>query len=240
MSKPSNSEIKLVRSLSSKKFRDREGLFVVEGEKMVAEALDSGFEPLKIWKREEIGEELMERMSSLSSPSPVLALLKLPVHERPSRLPAHGLFLALDGVRDPGNLGTILRIADWFGADGIFASEDTVDAFNPKTVQSSMGAVFRQPVTYCDIPKLCNDFRSAGISICATLLDGDDIYGSTLPSDALLLMGNESVGLSAQVRGLADVRLRIPSFAKGRGSESLNVAVATAICLSEFRRRQHL
>lgn len=240
MSKPSNSEIKLVRSLSSKKFRDREGLFVAEGEKMVAEALDSGFEPLKIWKREEIGEELMKRMSSLSSPSPVLALLKLPVHERPSQLPAHGLFLALDGVRDPGNLGTILRIADWFGADGVFASEDTVDAFNPKTVQSSMGAVFRQPVTYCDIPKLCNDFKSAGISICATLLDGDDIYGSALPSDALLLMGNESAGLSVQARELADMRLRIPSFANGRGSESLNVAVATAVCLSEFRRRQHL
>lgn len=237
MSKPSNSEIKLVRSLSSKKFRDREGLFVVEGEKMVAEALDSGFKPLKIWKREEIGEELMKRMSSLSSPSPVLALLKLPALERPSRLPAHGLFLALDGVRDPGNLGTILRIADWFGVDGIFASEDTVDAFNPKTVQSSMGAVFRQGVTYCDIPKLCHDFKSVGVSICATLLDGDDIYGSALPSGALLLMGNESVGLSAQVRELADVRLRIPSFAKGRGSESLNVAVATAVCLSEFRRR---
>lgn len=237
MSKPSNSEIKLVRSLSAKKFRDREGLFVVEGEKMVAEAIDSGFEPLKIWRRDEIGEDVMKRMSSLSSPSPVLAVLKLPTLERPSQLPAHGLFLALDGVRDPGNLGTILRIADWFGVDGIFASEDTVDAFNPKTVQSSMGAVFRQRVTYCDIPKLCNDFKSAGVSICATLLDGDNIYGSTLPSDALLLMGNESVGLSSEVRDLADVKLLIPSFAKGRGSESLNVAIATAVCLSEFRRR---
>lgn len=237
MSKPSNSEIKLVRSLSSKKFRDKEGLFVVEGEKMVAEAIDSGFEPLKIWHRDEIGEELMKRMSSLSSPSPILAVLKLPTHERSSQLPEHGLFLALDGVRDPGNLGTILRIADWFGVDGIFASEDTVDAFNPKTVQSSMGAVFRQSVTYCDIPKLCKDFKSAGVSICATLLDGDSIYNSDLPSDALLLMGNESVGLSSEVRTLADVKLLIPSFAKGRGSESLNVAVATAICLSEFRRR---
>lgn len=237
MSKPSNSEIKLVRSLSAKKFRDREGLFVVEGEKMVAEAIDSGFEPLKIWRRDEIGEDVMKRMSSLSSPSPVLAVLKFPTLERPSQLPAHGLFLALDGVRDPGNLGTILRIADWFGVDGIFASEDTVDAFNPKTVQSSMGAVFRQRVTYCDIPKLCNDFKSAGVSICATLLDGDNIYGSTLPSDALLLMGNESVGLSSEVRDLADVKLLIPSFAKGRGSESLNVAIATAVCLSEFRRR---
>lgn len=240
MSKPSNAEIKLVRSLSTKKFRDREGLFVVEGEKMVAEAIDSGFEPVRIWRRDDIGEEAMGRLSSMSSPSPILAVLKLPRHERPSQLPSHGLFLALDGVRDPGNLGTILRIADWFGVDGVFASEDTVDAFNPKTVQSSMGAVFRQNVTYCDIPQLCNDFKSAGVSICATLLDGDDIYGSTLPSDALILMGNESVGLSSQVRGLADVRLRIPSFAKGRGSESLNVAVATAVCLSEFRRRQHL
>lgn len=240
MSKPSNAEIKLVRSLSTKKFRDREGLFVVEGEKMVAEAIDSGFEPVRIWRRDDIGEEAMGRLSSMSSPSPILAVLKLPRHERPSQLPSHGLFLALDGVRDPGNLGTILRIADWFGVDGVFASEDTVDAFNPKTVQSSMGAVFRQNVTYCDIPQLCNDFKSAGVSICATLLDGDDIYGSTLPSDALILMGNESVGLSSKVRGLADVRLRIPSFAKGRGSESLNVAVATAVCLSEFRRRQHL
>ena len=125
-------EIKFVKSLSQKKFRDSEGLFVVEGEKMVAEALASGFEIEKVYRREDIGEAAMSRISALSSPSPALALVRRPSDLESASLPSSGLFLALDGIRDPGNLGTILRIADWFGISAVYGSPDTVDVFNPK------------------------------------------------------------------------------------------------------------
>ena len=122
-------EIKFVKSLSQKKFRDSEGLFVVEGEKMVQEALKSGFQVERVYRKEEIGEAAMARISALSSPSPVLAVVRKP--QKPFEAPSLGLYLALDGIRDPGNLGTILRIADWFGIDAVYASEDTVEMFNP-------------------------------------------------------------------------------------------------------------
>ena len=126
----SKNELRQVRSLAQKKFRDESGLFVVEGEKMVSEALASGFEVVSVYRRDEIGEEAMARLSMLSSPSPVLAVVRQPAPAafRPSK----GLFLALDGIRDPGNLGTILRVADWFGIDGVVASPDTVELYNPK------------------------------------------------------------------------------------------------------------
>ena len=147
----SNNEIKFVKSLSHKKFRDENDLFVVEGEKMVEEAVRSSFEVRRIYRSEEIGDTAMERMSLLSSPSPALALVKKPDDMTINKfeedsLPSKGLFLALDGIRDPGNLGTIIRIADWFGIDAVYASPDTVDIFNPKVVQSTMGAIFRSPV----------------------------------------------------------------------------------------------
>ena len=124
-------EIKFIKSLSQKKFRDEHGLFVVEGEKLVQEALRSGFKVEKVYRKEEIGEAAMARISALSSPSPVLATVARPADLESALLPSQGLFLALDGIRDPGNLGTILRIADWFGIDAVFASPDTVDVFNP-------------------------------------------------------------------------------------------------------------
>ena len=142
----SNAEIKRIRSLAQKKYRDEYGLFVVEGEKMVAEAMDSGMEVTAVYRRDEIGEAAMARISLLSSPSPVLALVRKPSGVRsgsPEGIIRNGLYLALDTIRDPGNLGTILRVADWFGADAVFASPDTADIFNPKVVQSTMGAIFR-------------------------------------------------------------------------------------------------
>ena len=163
----SNNEIKFVKSLSHKKFRDENDLFVVEGEKMVEEAVRSSFEVRRIYRSEEIGDTAMERMSLLSSPSPALALVKKPDDMTINKfeedsLPSKGLFLALDGIRDPGNLGTIIRIADWFGIDAVYASPDTVDIFNPKVVQSTMGAIFRVRFHYCDIPDLCRAAASAG------------------------------------------------------------------------------
>lgn len=232
----SNSRIKTIRSLSSKKFRQSLGLFVVEGEKMVEEALRSDFEVVEIWRRDEIGPDAMARISQLSTPSPVLAVVRArPLSQMP---PCKGLCLALDGIRDPGNFGTIIRIADWFGADVIYASEDSVELYNPKTVQASMGAIFRKKVVYCDIPALCKSFSKAGLKVYGTFLDGQDIYSQPLDKEGLVVMGNESEGISEAVAAQVDSRLLIPSFTGGAPTaESLNVAVATAVTLSEFRRR---
>lgn len=232
-----NSEIKQIRSLREKKFRDELGLFVVEGEKMVEEALDSSFDVVSVFRKDEIGEEKMGRISMLNSPSPVLAVVRIPEQKAPADISA-GLYLGLDSVRDPGNLGTIIRLADWFGVDCIFASEDTVELFNPKTVQATMGAVFRKKVIYCDLEKVCRSFISSGRPVFGTFLDGSDIYGSALSKDALVIMGNEANGISPSIGSLVTSRLLIPSFAgDGPCAESLNVAMATAITLSEFRRR---
>ena len=229
-----NAEIKSIRALREKKFRDAEGLFVVEGEKMVAEALASSFEVVRVLRVEDIGASAMERISLCATPSPVLAVVRMPLESVPDRIPG-GLTLALDSVRDPGNFGTILRIADWFGVSQVFASPDSVETFNPKTVQASMGSVFRVRVARCDIAALCAEFSSAGRRVYGTVLDGENIYSAQLASDGLVVMGNESNGISAEVARRLDSRLRIPSF--GGGAESLNVAVATAVTLSEFRRR---
>lgn len=229
-----NAEMKSIRSLREKKFRDELGLFTVEGEKSVAEALASSFEVVRVLRAEDIGAAAMERISQCATPSPVLAVVRMPKEDMPAELPG-GLALALDSVRDPGNFGTILRIADWFGVSQVFASPDSVETFNPKTVQASMGSVFRVRVSRCDIAALCAEFSSAGRRVYGTVLDGENIYSAQLAADGLVVMGNESNGISAEVARLLDSRLRIPSF--GGGAESLNVAVATAVTLSEFRRR---
>ena len=235
----SKNEIKLVRSLSQKKFRDESGLFVVEGEKLVREACESGFEVVSIFRTEDIGEDAMARMTLLSSPSPVLALVRK--METPALEDLQpGLILALDSVRDPGNLGTIVRIADWFGIKDILVSEDTVDIYNPKVVQATMGAVFRVRVIPCRLPEALHKASARlGLPVYGTYLDGEDIYASRLTSDGIIVMGSESNGISKEVGLEVDRKLHIPSFALGRAtSESLNVAVATAVTCSEFRRRK--
>lgn len=245
----SANEIKRVRSLSDKKFRDRYGLFCVEGEKMVDEALRSGFDVETVYRKDEIGEEQMGRISSLSSPSPVLAVVRKPQDINLSSdaalsdaLGQSGLYLALDSIRDPGNLGTILRVADWFGIDAVFAAPDTVDVFNPKVVQATMGAIFRVKFHYAEIPALCRAVVSAGGNVYGTFLDGSDMYEKQLnpgkDSPSVIVIGNESNGISDEVAGLVSDRLYIPPYPKNdTGSESLNAAVATAITVAEFRRR---
>ena len=245
----SANEIKRVRSLSDKKFRDTYGLFCVEGEKMVDEALRSGFDVETVYRKDEIGEEQMGRISSLSSPSPVLAVVRKPQDINLSSdtalsgaLGQSGLYLALDSIRDPGNLGTILRVADWFGIDAVFAAPDTVDVFNPKVVQATMGAIFRVKFHYAEIPALCRAAVSSGGSVYGTFLDGSDMYEKQLnpgkDSPSVIVIGNESNGISKEVAGLVSDKLYIPPYPKnGTGSESLNAAVATAITVAEFRRR---
>ena len=243
----SNNEIRFVRSLERKKTRDEHGMFVAEGTKMVQEAVDSSFEVVKCYKAEEIGKTAMERMTLLSSPSPALAVIRKPDGLEISdmeafQLPEKGLFLALDGIRDPGNLGTILRIADWFGLDAVFASGDTVDIFNPKVVQSTMGAIFRVNFHYCDIPGLCKRVTREGGKAYGTFLDGETIYTTPLETGerkrTVVVIGNEANGISREVEASLSGRLYIPSFPpEDRGSESLNAAVATAVTIAEFRRR---
>lgn len=241
----SANEIKFVKSLSQKKFRDETGLFVVEGEKMVAEALASGFQVETVYRQEEIGEKTMSRISQLASPSPVLAVIRKPTDtylDNLSSIPDKGLFLALDGIRDPGNLGTIVRTSDWFGIDAVFASPDTVDIFNPKVVQATMGAIFRVRFSYCSLPDLCSELKSRGGRVYGTFLDGDDIYSKELStgldSPSLIIIGNESAGISSEVGNLVTDRLFLPSYPRDdRGSESLNASVAASLTMAEFRRR---
>lgn len=251
MASISNNEIKRVKSLQQKKFRDEAGLFVVEGEKMVDEAHKSRFAVEAVYHRDEIGEEAMKRISSLASPSPVLAVVRKPEDiyvDDPASLSglfaSGGLFLSLDTIRDPGNLGTILRIADWFGIDAVFAAKDTVDVFNPKVVQSTMGAIFRVKMHYVDLPSLTRQVLAAGGKVYGTFLDGRNMYSQPLETGkdkpAVIVIGNESEGISDAMAALVSDRLYIPPYpADDPGSESLNAAVATAVTVAEFRRRTY-
>ena len=246
----SNNEIKFVKSLEQKKFRDSNGMFVVEGEKMVQEALNSRFEVFRHYRLSEIGMTAMSRMTLLATPSPALAVVRKPsdldIQDLSYfSLPDHGLFLALDGIRDPGNMGTILRIADWFGIDAVFASWDSVDIFNPKVVQATMGAIFRVRFHYCDLTRLCRFISLSGGDTYGTFLDGTNIFKKELNTGvrtkSLIVIGNESNGISNEVGSTLSERLLIPSYPEyDRGSESLNAAVATAVTVAEFRRRINL
>lgn len=234
-------ELKQVKALSQKKFRDESGLFVVEGEKLVAEAQRSGFGVVRVWRRDEIGEDAMKRISALSSPSPVLAVVRQKAPQQPPLEP--GLYLALDAIRDPGNLGTILRIADWFGIRSVVASPDTVELYNPKTVQATMGAIFRVSVCYTDLPAYARAVREAGGAVYGTFLDGGNLYRRPLKTGdeapAVIVIGNEANGISPAVAACVSDRLFIPPYPGPEAtSESLNAAVATAVTVAEFRRRQ--
>ena len=239
----SNKEIKSIKALASKKFRDETGLFVVEGEKMVQEALDSRFEVVSVYRRDEIGEEAMARISQLSSPSPALAVVRRPADlDASPAAPGPGLYLALDAIRDPGNLGTILRIADWFGIRSVLASRDTVEIFNPKVVQSTMGAIFRVDFHYVDLQGFATSVLKCSGKVYGTFLDGQDIYSRELDPGldrpVVIVIGNEANGISAGMEALVSDRLFIPPYPVGDpGSESLNAAVATAVTVAEFRRR---
>lgn len=245
----SNNEIKRVKSLQQKKFRDETGLFVVEGEKMVDEAVRSRFHVESVYMRDEIGEDAMKRISSLASPSPALAVVRKPSDvslDDISRvaIPEKGLYLGLDGIRDPGNLGTILRIAEWFGIDAVYASRGTVDVFNPKVVQATMGAIFRVRIHYVDLPSFSEKLLATGGRVYGTFLDGRNMYSRDLDTGiekpVMIVIGNESEGVSADMEALVSDRLYIPPYpADDPGSESLNAAVATAVTVAEFRRRTY-
>ena len=235
-----NNEIKFIKSLSNKKSRDQSGLFIVEGEKMVEEALKSSFTVKNLYREDEIGNKTMSRITMLSSPSPVLAIVQKP-QEHPFRIKDKGLFLALDSIRDPGNLGTIIRIADWFGIESILASTDTVDIYNPKVVQATMGAIFRVKFHYLDLQPALTQFTANGGTIYGAFLEGNNIYTQNLNtgehSPVAIVIGNEANGISQKIENIITHKIHIPSCTRSNScSESLNAAIATAITISEFRR----
>lgn len=244
----SKNEIKKIRSLAQKKFRDELGLFTVEGEKLVAEAIASSFHVEKVYRRDEIGEEAMSRITMLASPSPVLAVVRKPEDchiaggSLREAIGPTGLYLGLDVIRDPGNLGTIVRVADWFGADAVLAAEGTVDIFNPKVVQATMGAVFRVKFHYVNLAEAANAVLEKGGKVYGTFMDGRNLYKEELETGAdspvMVVTGNEADGISSEMESLVSGRIAIPPYpADEPGSESLNAAVATAITVAEFRRR---
>lgn len=250
---PTKNERRAVASLATSKGRRQSGLFVAEGTKCVLETMGE-FELQRLYATqswlEEHGDSLQPglpveevkrsdiiEMSSLSTPADVLAVYHIPSRElvKPS---SQTLSIALDGVQDPGNLGTIIRIAAWMGIKDIYCSHDTVDVYNPKVVQATMGALGRVGVHYLDLATLLGEASKAGIPVYGTFLDGEVLYDTQLSTGGVLVMGNEGKGITAEVARTVNHRLYIPPFPLGLPAiESLNVAVATAITVAEFRRQ---
>ena len=242
-------EIKFVRSLADKRTRDEEGLFVAEGEKLIGEIAASQLRIRRIYAldgvlggidgAERVTAAEMERLSLLKSPSSCIAVVEKPRYRlAPEKLRGQ-LTLALDDVQNPGNMGTIIRLADWFGIGDVVCSPASADCFAPKVVQATMGAILRVKVHYTPLAEFLNSMRSAGEPVYGTLLEGGrDIYGADLASHGVIVMGNEGRGLSPAVAETLTERLFIPPYPLDRcGSESLNVAIATAVVCAEFRRR---
>ncbi|WP_417445163.1 TrmH family RNA methyltransferase [Joostella sp.] len=239
----SKSEIKLITGLHQKKYRNKEGLFIAEGVKVINELLKSDFKLHKIYALKEdlvdinpekvnlVSELILKKMSGLKTPSPVLAVFYM---KPPSEIEEKGLILALDDVRDPGNLGTIIRMCDWFGIKTLVCSEHTVDCYNPKVIQATMGSLTRVNVVYTDLESY---LKNANCPIFCATMEGANIYKTEVPKDAILVMGNEANGISDSILSLIKNEISIPRFGDIQATESLNVATATAILLSEFKRR---
>ena len=251
----SKNKIKLIQSLNRKKNRDESNVFLVEGNKMVEEALRSGFEielvvctldfadqhpEITNYNAELIvtDKESISKASLLQNPQEAMAIVYQPKNCTPEINLEKDLCLALDFIQDPGNLGTILRIADWYGINQIVCSENTVDVFNPKVVQASMGAIFRIKTFITDLSSFIETAAEKGIPVYGTFLEGQNIYQQTLTFNGIIVLGNEGNGISDPISRLVTHKLLIPSFSTHANKpESLNVAIATAICCSEFRRR---
>lgn len=242
-------DIQFVRSLAEKRVRDQERLFVAEGSKLTEEILASKFVVRRIYTTrtdlkgkniEVVDQREMERISQLKSANDTLAVVEQPNHKLSLANLRGKLTIALDGVQNPGNLGTIIRLADWFGVEDIICSRDTADCFNPKVIQATMGAILRVRVHYTDnLPALLQEAHREGLNIYGTLLDGGNIYDERLASSGIIVMGNEGRGITDETRKVLTHRLLIPPYpADAPTSESLNVAMATGIILAEFRRQQ--
>ncbi len=238
----SKNQIKLITSLQQKKYRKQHELFFAEGIKVIQELLNSNFELYHLFSVEAIFDGLpqnkvtliseaeLKKISALTTPNTCLALFRIP-EEKP--IVESGLILALDDIRDPGNLGTILRLSDWFGISHVVCSNETVDIYNPKVVQATMGSITRVNVVYTDLEAFLD---KAELPVFGTFMDGANIYDQKLPENGIIVMGNEANGISASIEKRTTERISIPRFGNLQLTESLNVATATAIILSEFKR----
>ena len=237
----SKNQLKLVTSLQQKKYRTIHNLFIVEGVKVVDEFLNSNFELEQLFCLDDsnyqsvdnvtiISQIELKKISTLKNPNNVLALFKMPKTVDPIK---QGFILALDEINDPGNLGTIIRLCDWFGVDQLICSNNTVDCYNSKVVQATMGSLTRISIVYTDLELY---LEKANLPKYASLMDGENVYKSKLPKEAILVMGNEANGIKDSIKKLLTHSVSIPRFGNLQQTESLNVATATAILLSEFKR----
>ncbi|UKM66262.1 RNA methyltransferase [Flavobacteriaceae bacterium GSB9] len=236
----SKNQIKLITCLNQKKFRQKHGFFVAEGVKTINELLHSSLKLHELFTTESfkmdainetiISEKELKRISFLKTPNKALAIFEIPDSKPISN---KGLIVALDAVSDPGNLGTIIRLCDWFGVSDLICSSHTVDCFNPKVVQATMGSITRVNVCYVDLANFLSTYNG---SVFGASMDGENVYQSSLPKSGVLVMGNEAKGISNQIERLITEKIAIPRFGDLQATESLNVATATAILLSEFKR----
>ncbi len=242
----SKSQIKLITSLEQKKHRTKSGLFLVEGKKGINEILNSHFQlhslfttgaeyPAAKDKTYIISPAELKKISLLKTPQDAIAIFQIPKQDD---LHLEGLTLALDGIRDPGNLGTIIRLCDWFGIENLICSGDTVDCYNPKVVQATMGSITRVKIFYEALETFLADLDN--MPILGTFLEGDSVYSTKFPDNGILILGNEANGISGNIEKLVVQKLYIPQFGTSSKTESLNVATATAIFLSEFRRQKFI
>ncbi len=250
----SKAEIKRLSRYKQSKFRNQDGLFVVEGEKMLSELLESEYDIQSIYattqwieknkaiiqtkgvvnKTIEISEEDLNKISLLSTPNQVYSLVKIPQENFSNQ--TKGLTIVLDGIKDPGNLGTIIRLADWFAIEKIICSEDCVDVYNPKTVQSTMGSIFRVKVEYTNLKSFLENLPK-NYPIYASIVEGgENIYEKHLQEDSILIIGSESHGISPEIQQYVNQKITIPRFRTDNKPESLNASIATAIMISEIKR----
>ncbi|TYA53174.1 TrmH family RNA methyltransferase [Formosa maritima] len=233
-------QIKLISSLKQKKFRLQHGLFVVEGLKTINELIASHFKLYQLFTIDSfkidanletiISESELNKISFLSTPNKALAIFKIP---EPQLIQENQLIVALDNVRDPGNLGTIIRLCDWFGIKDLVCNLETVDCYNPKVIQATMGSITRVNVTYLDLKTFLN---KSSLHSFGTFMYGENVYNKQLPKNGVLVLGNEANGISEDIESLVLEKIFIPRFGTIQVAESLNVATATAILLSEFKR----
>jgi TrmH family RNA methyltransferase len=238
----SKNQVKVITSLSQKKYRQKHKLFIAEGIKVVNELLNSSFEidtlfavdnfitDVSVDKIIRISEKDLQKISNLKTPNKVLGIFKIP-DEIPLQI--NGVTIALDAINDPGNLGTIIRLCDWFGVSQLICSKETVDCYNQKVVQASMGSLTRVSIIYTDLETYLHETH---LPTFIADMDGENIYKTTLPKEAILIMGNEANGVSDEIKALIKNKISIPRFGETQRTESLNVATATAILLSEFKR----
>lgn len=249
----SKNDIKLIKSLELKKYRQDKGLFVAEGHKLIGDLLNQmeckllaatheyieTHRNIEAERIETVSHDELSRASLLRAPQDVIALFAIPQHNdaNMAHAAASDIVLALDDVQDPGNLGTIVRIADWFGIRHIFCSKGTADIYNPKSIQATMGAIARVKVHYTDLKQSLAGLPDS-IPIYGTFLEGDIIYNTPLTGNGVIVMGNEGNGINRDIKEMVSRKLYIPNWPEGEPtSESLNVAIATAVVCSEFRRQ---